>query len=260
MTEPYIVTGSYVVQREYALQKSPLDRALELMEGSALRFSLDAISDEKIRSSYTKNIKRMSQQVRDDVKAGKITAQEGVKFSHEMRNKIMMEHRKFTSAQGLAIVQKKKSEGKGLKTLLDMYSENLFQKGYDSLSEVEKNKVHYAILESSGRDNAKFTTGTKKMLIMGKLGVLVTAALATYQILNADNKPKEAARQGIIVGAGAVGGILAGMGVSALCGPGAPICAIAVVLAGTIAGGVAGEAVASSLDEELEELTHWDIF
>ncbi|MBC3209102.1 hypothetical protein HU755_20045 [Pseudomonas sp. SWRI111] len=260
MTEPYIVTGSYVVQREHALQDSPLDRALELMEGSALRFSLDAISDEKIRASYTKNIKRMSQQVRDDVKAGRITAQEGVKFSHEMRNKIMMEHRKFTSAQGLAIAQRKKKDGKGLKTLLDIYSENLFQKGYDSLSDVEKNKVHYAILESSGRDNARFTAGTKKMLVMGKLGVLVTAALATYQILKADNKPKEAARQGIIVGTGAVGGVLAGMGVSALCGPGAPICAIAVVLAGTIAGGVAGEAVASSLDEELEELTHWDIF
>jgi len=260
MTEPYIVTGSYVVQREHALQDSPLDRALELMEGSALRFSLDAISDEKIRASYTKNIKRMSQQVRDDVKAGRITAQEGVKFSHEMRNKIMMEHRKFTSAQGLAIAQRKKKDGKGLKTLLDIYSENLFQKGYDSLSDVEKNKVHYAILESSGRDNARFTAGTKKMLVMGKLGVLVTAALATYQILNADNKPKEAARQGIIVSSGAVGGVLAGMGVSALCGPGAPICAIAVVLAVTIAGGVAGEAVASSLDEELEELTHWDIF
>jgi hypothetical protein len=260
MTEPYIVTGSYVVQREHALQDSPLDRALELMEGSALRFSLDAISDEKIRASYTKNIKRMSQQVRDDVKAGRITAQEGVKFSHEMRNKIMMEHRKFTSAQGLAIAQRKKKDGKGLKTLLDIYSENFFQKGYDSLSDVEKNRVHYAILESSGRDNARFTAGTKKMLVMGKLGVLVTAALATYQILNADNKPKEAARQGIIIGSGAVGGVLAGMGVSALCGPGAPICAIAVVLAGTIAGGVAGEAVASSLDEELEELTHWDIF
>ncbi|UST84081.1 hypothetical protein [Pseudomonas siliginis] len=260
MTEPYMVTGSYVVQREHALQDSPLDRALELMEGSALRFSLDAISDEKIRASYTKNIKRMSQQVRDDVKAGRITAQEGVKFSHEMRNKIMMEHSKFTSAQGLAIAQRKKKDGKGLKTLLDIYSENLFQKGYDSLSDVEKNKVHYAILESSGRDNARFTAGTKKMLVLGKLGVLVTAALATYQILNADNKPKEAARQGIIVGSGAVGGVLAGMGVSALCGPGAPICAIAVVLAGTIADGVAGEAVASSLDEELEELTHWDIF
>ena len=74
--------------------------------------------------------------------------------------------------------------------------------------------------------------------------------------MNAENQPKEAARQGIIVGAGAVGGILAGMGVSAICGPAAPIRAIAVVLAGT----VAGEAVASSLDEEQEEFTHWDIF
>ena len=62
------------------------------------------------------------------------------------------------------------------------------------------------------------------------------------------------------MGSGAVGGLLAGLGVSALCGPGAPICAIAVVLVGSIAGGVAGEAVAHSLDEELEEFSHWDIF
>lgn len=61
---------------------------------------------------------------------------------------------------------------------------------------------------------------------------------------------------GIIVSADAAGGIFAGMGVSAICGPTASICAIAVVLPGT----VAGEAVASVLDEELEEFTYWDIF
>jgi hypothetical protein len=88
---------------------------------------------------------------------------------------------------------------------------------------------------------------------------LVTAALATYQILNAENKIKETARQGLIVGGGAAGGLLAGLGVSALCGPGAPICAFAVVIVGTIAGGVAGGTVADSLDEELEEFSHWDI-
>jgi hypothetical protein len=85
-------------------------------------------------------------------------------------------------------------------------------------------------------------------------------SVATYQILNAENKPKETARQGIIVGSGAVGGILAGMGVSAICGPGPPICAIAVVLVGSVAGGVASGAIADSLDEELEEFSHWDIF
>lgn len=260
MTEPYIVTGSYVIQREHALKDSPLDRALELMEGAALRFSLDAISDEKVRASYLKNIKRMSQQTLDDVKAGKITAQEGVQFSHEMRNKILIEHRKWTSAQGLAVVQRKKKDGRTLKWLLDRYSNELFKKSYESLSAAEQKKVHYTILESAGRDDAKFTKGTQKMMIMGKLGVLVTAALATYQILSAENKTKETARQGIVVGSGALGGVLAGMGVSAICGPGAPICAIAVVLVGSVAGGLAGGVVADSLDEELEELSHWDIF
>lgn len=47
---------------------------------------------------------------------------------------------------------------------------------------------------------------------------------------------------------------------SPLCGPGAPICAIAVVLVGSVAGGVAGGAVADSLDAELQEYSHWDIF
>lgn len=260
MTEPYIVTGSYIVQREHALRDAPLDRALELMEGAALRFSLDAISDEKVRSSYLKNIKRMSLQVLSDVNAGKITALEGVEFTHEMRNKIMMEHRKFTSAQGLAIVQKKKPDGRTLQSLFDRYSQQPFKKSYSSLSTAEQSKIHYFILEAAGRDDSKFTKGTQKMLIMGKLGTLVTAALATYQILNAENKPKETARQGVIIGGGAAGGLLAGMGVSAFCGPGAPFCAIAVVLAGSIAGGVAGGVVAESLDEELEEFSHWDIF
>jgi hypothetical protein len=177
-----------------------------------------------------------------------------------MRNKIMMEHRKFTSAQGLATVQKKKADGRTLQSLFDRYSERLFGKPYTSLSASEQSKVYYTILEAAGRDDATFTKGTQKMLIMGKIGTLVTAALAAYQILNAENKPKETARQGIVIGGGAAGGMLAGLGVSAICGPGAPFCAIAVVLIGSIAGGFVGGAVADSLDEELEEFSHWDIF
>lgn len=260
MTEPYLVTGSYIIQREHALQDSPLDRAIELMEGAALRFSLDAISDEKVRASYMSNIKRMSQQTLKDVKAGKITAHEGVVFSHEMRNKIMLEHRKFTSAQGLAIVQKKKPDGRTLASLFDRYAQQLFKKKYEALTQTEKTKIHYTILEAAGRDDASVTKGTQKMRMMGKIGILVTAALATYEILNADNKVKETARQGLIIGGGAAGGLLAGLGISALCGPGAPFCAIAVVLVGSIAGGVAGSTVADVLDDELEEFSHWDIF
>ncbi len=94
---------------------------------------------------------------------------------------------------------------------------------------------------------------------MGKVGILVTAAFATYEILNADNRIKETARQGMIIGGGAAGGFLAGLGVSLICGPGAP-CAIAVVLAGSAAGGIAGSLAADTLDDELEEFSKWEVF
>jgi outer membrane lipoprotein SlyB len=95
------------------------------------------------------------------------------------------------------------------------------------------------------------------MRVMGKVFIVVTAAIASYSIINAENKPKEAIKQGAIISGGAGGGWLAGLAVSSICGSDARVCAIAVVLAGTIAGGLAAEAVTDSFDEELEEFTQW---
>ncbi|MBC8945199.1 hypothetical protein [Xenorhabdus indica] len=55
------------------------------------------------------------------------------------------------------------------------------------------------------------------------------------------------------------GGSLAGLAVAPLCGPGAPVCATAVVLLGSIAGDVAGSVVADALDDEIEEVIRWAI-
>lgn len=54
--------------------------------------------------------------------------------------------------------------------------------------------------------------------------------------------------------------VLAGLGVSLICGPGAPFCAIAVVLAGSAAGGITGSLAADTLDDELEEFSKWEVF
>ncbi len=110
MTEPNLVTGSYVVKSEHTLDRSPLEMAIAGMEGAASRFSIDAIKDERVRASYEGNIRRMSQQIFAEVRAGNTSVEDATKFSNEMRNKIMFEHRKLTSAQGLAIAQKKRRE------------------------------------------------------------------------------------------------------------------------------------------------------
>ncbi|ROM91084.1 hypothetical protein [Pseudomonas brassicacearum] len=260
MTEPNLVTGSYIVKSEHTLYQSPLEMAVAGMEGAASRFSIDAIKDERVRVSYEKNIRRMAQQIFAEVKAGNISVEDGTKFSNEMRNKIMFEHRKLTSAQGLAIVQKKKKAGKTHADVLNEKSQAQFNKNYEQLSKTQQKEVLYRALERSGSANAKFTSGTKIMSVMGKVGIIMTAVLATYQILNADDKAKETARQATILGGGAAGSLLAGLGISVICGPGAPACAIAVVLIGSVAGGIAGGIAADTFDDELKELAHWDIF
>lgn len=146
-----------------------------------------------------------------------------------------------------------------VKNLLDKYAKRKYGLSIQDLSSKQKNTVYYEIIESAGRDNTQFTTATKQLKILGKVGILITASIATYEILDAENKPKETLKQSMQIGGGVVGGWLAGFAVAPLCGPGAPICAIAVVLLGGTAGGIAGSMAADSLDEEIEEFTQWNI-
>ena len=171
----------------------------------------------------------------------------------------MAEHRKFTSVQGLALAERHKKSPPSLDQLIDKYAKQKFGKDFKDLTPTQKSTIHYEILESSARDNPKFTAANKRLKVIGKVGILVTAALATHAVLTAENKPKEAIKQGMQIGGGVAGGWLAGLAVSAVCGPGAPICAISLVLLGSLAGGLAGSAAADSLDEELEEFTKWKI-
>ena len=89
--------------------------------------------------------------------------------------------------------------------------------------------------------------------------IVVTIAYAAYEISNADNKAKETIKQGASIGGGIAGTALAGLAVSAVCGPGAPVCAIALLIAGGIAGGLAASAVTDYFDDELEEFTKWSV-
>lgn len=177
-----------------------------------------------------------------------------------MRGKIVLEHRQYTSAQGLAIAERHKKTTPSLNHYLDKYAQEKYKLKFTDLNENQKSSIYYEIIKASGRDNVSFTTINKRLVIIGKVTVLVTATIATYQILNAENQKKEAIKQGVQISTGIAGGWLAGLAVTPICGPGAPFCAIAVVLIGSAAGGLAGFALTNTLDEEIEEFTKWEIF
>ena len=138
-------------------------------------------------------------------------------------------------------------------------SNKLYGKEFSQLAEIEKSKVYYVVIESSARSRPSVNAATKELRVAGKVSILVTATIALISIGLADNKEKEAITQGATIGGSLAGGWVAGLTVSAFCGPGAPVCALAVVLVGSAIGGIAASEVISAYDEELEEFTKWDI-
>jgi hypothetical protein len=254
------VGNSYYPVDQVHLLGSVLQEAIDGFEAAAARFGADAIHDTNLREIYKENINRMSASVLEEVKSGKMTVKQGAEFCNEMRNKIMAETRQVTSPARLAKLQLiKPDSGVPLEESLNKYSVDLYKKPFSTLTGAERTKAYYSVIESAGRDNAKVTAGTKKLQIQGKVLILVTAVLAVGNVVLAENKKKEVIRQGAIIGGGLGGGFAAGLTVSWICGPAAPVCATAVVLIGSVAGGILAEAVVDTFDEELEEFTKWQI-
>jgi hypothetical protein len=94
------------------------------------------------------------------------------------------------------------------------------------LSEAERNTVYYSVIETAGRPNATVNAKVRKLQVRAKVFLIITALLAADSIVNAKDKVREAARQGNIIAGGMLGGGLAGFGVSFICGPAEPVCAV----------------------------------
>ena len=234
-----------------------LEKQLEIFEGTAIKFASDFIEDAHARSLYQSNIQRVSLNIMEEVKKQKIPVSEASRYVNSLRNQIMMDVRSITSTHGLARAQSKKMHGMSYEKTLERY--NKTGKPFNSLSKEQKSKIYYKIIESGGRDNIKISISNRRLEILGKITLLMTATLAIYAIANADNHAKESIRQGVAISGGVAGGILASLGVSTVCGPGAPVCAIALILAGSISGGILASEVNDMLDEEYEEWTKWNI-
>jgi len=250
---------NYMARQDHQVDDDTLEHALESFEGAALKFSSGFINDARRRDNYNSNVKRVKAQVLAQVNAGKVSIKEAAEFCYEARNKIMAEARQKTSVPGRAIAEKRKVVSPELEKLLDEKAGKKFGKSFAALNAEQKNAMYYEIVESSARPNTGFNTLNRVLKVSGKVLIVVTVAYATYEIANAENKQKELIKQGITISGGFAGTTLASFAVSTVCGPGAPFCAIGLMLAGGVASGWAASKLADSLDDEIEEFTKWTI-
>jgi hypothetical protein len=251
--------GPYQTKHEHVLEGDILQAARNALESAAAKFSTDAISDAAVRARYASGIKRVSLMVQIEVDAGHMSIADGAKYCNELRNQILVETRKVTSSAARAYAEKKKPVGPTLQESLDKYSRKTYGKSFAELSEAERSRVSYSVIESAGRNDAAVTAGTRKLRVAGKVGILITGGLAAHAILTAPNKIQETARQGTVIQGGVLGGYLAGLATTWVCGPGAPLCALAVAILGVAVGSIATEVAFNAYEDEIEEFGAWGI-
>lgn len=244
--------GQYQTKAEHSLAGSVLQAAIDSYEGTANRLALDMIKDESVRRKYQAHIKKISTEVKTQVDSGAMTVKEGAEYCNQMRDKLFLEYRKFTSPQGVAKAQEIKLSAKGFDFYLNKYAQQKFGRPFVELSPSQRGEVYYEVIESAGRDNARVTVKAAKLQALGKSLILVTAVLAVGEIARAKDKVKETARQGSIIAAGMIGGAMAGAAVSFVCGPAEPACAYVTVAIGSNLGGMAGQVVFDFYQEELD--------
>lgn len=252
-----VASGSFNTQKTHDIKSAILESAIADYEAIGTTFAVNAISDDKVRQQYVKHIKEISDQVRQEVGQGSMTVKDGAEYCSQLRDKLFVEYRKYTSAVGVAQAEKLKLQARGFDYYLNKYAQAQFGKNFDALTTEERNAVYYTVLKKAGGGNTEVTTKVRRLQVSARVAIIFTAILATGEVVAAKDKVKEAARQGSIIAGGMIGGSLAGFAVSFVCGPAEPACAVALVFIGSNLGGMAGEAANDMYQEELPVFMHW---
>jgi hypothetical protein len=232
--------------------------ALEDMAVTARNFGAAYIQDANARSNYVRKIEDMSRKVLADVRAGRATPEAAAEFARNMRNAIMEETRRESSALGKAAAQGLKPSGKTLAELVEEKVAKLFPgKGFADLARADRERVFEEIIESAGHSRPSVTAMIPRWRLMGRGCLLFTIGVGIYNVWTAENKVQAGLNEVIIFGGGAAGGALAGAATGLVCGPGAPFCSTALFIVGGIMGSLAAQAGTALYADELREFSSW---
>jgi hypothetical protein len=203
-----------------------LQRALAELQATASNFAAFCIRDHRVRLQYAQDIQAVSREFIDAVNAGRVTPTAAAEQVNHLRNQIMDLARLRSSPAGRAYATRLKQRGKTLGELAEKYAERLFRKPSAALSEPQRAAVYSEIVAAGGRADQSVMALSRTLGRVGRRLFLVSLAVATYEIYEAEDKPREVARQGVLAGAGIAGGWAAGVGAVTVgaCAATAPVC------------------------------------
>jgi hypothetical protein len=215
--------------------RKTFERSARSLETEIANAGAHLTIDGTARFAYTREIRRMTDKLREGASSGKISWAEAAEEAQEARNVVMEIIRGRSTPVGRAIAQRLKAEGKTLNELIARQTAKQFgaHAEFARLPPGQQNSVYAAIVASAGKSNPKVTAAMGRLAHCGRGLLVVSLAMSVYTIANADDKVEaskaELAYTGAGIGGGVAGGALAGLA----CGPGAPAC----VTVGAFVGG-----------------------
>jgi hypothetical protein len=198
-----------------------------------------AANDAHVRELYVKRVTALARDLRQAVANGSLTWKQAAEQAQTLRNDVMDTLRRRTSPYGATIARGMKRTGKSLNTLVAEKTLELFgpRATFANLSEVQRNTVYGAIVDSAGKANPRVNASMGRMRAAGRALLLLSLAISVYTIATADDKADAALKETATMGASIAGGIAGGAIAGLACGPGAPVCvAIGMFVGGALAG------------------------
>jgi hypothetical protein len=245
-----------LTQRQY----DELQKSLDGLKVVANNFAIRFINDVAARRKYNELTKQMSDDIMHDVKSGKITPLQGADKAKTARNIIMEQVRRITSDIGKAEAEAMKAVGKTLYELENKYALELFKKQFIALTEAERNQVFLKIIARSGKPQAAMNLKMRKLGRAGRLMIILTIAVAVYNVTTAGDKAAAAQREAVTFGGGFLGGAAGGVLAGLACGPGAPVCSTIGVFIGGILGAIGSDYLFDFFSSDSEESLVFDNF
>jgi len=215
--------------------RKPFDEVIRAFKAEIANAGAHLLIDATVRNLYATKIDEMAKELTGQVKSGAITWSDAAKQAQENRNEIMNFLRRRSTPVGRSIAERLKRTGKSLNELIAKNAIEMHGSGvrFETLSTLEKNKIYERIVQSAGRSNVEVTTLTRRLGTAGRGLVVISVALAVYNIAVAENKMQAAGHEAATMGAGIAGGVTGGALAGLACGPGAPVC----VTVGAFVGG-----------------------
>jgi hypothetical protein len=213
-----------------------MESALSLLKAETINFGYRYINDSEVRGSYIRQSEFLAKTIRWELECGRLSPQEAAMDANQIRNAIMDAHRIDSSDVGRSKAEQLKRHGKPLWVLEEEKADMLFGRKFDSLSQIEKNRVWLEIVDSSGRPRPAVNAMNVRIARVGRALLFASVAISVYNIATADDTGRQIAKEGVSAGAGVLGGMAGGALAGIACGPASPICVtIGVFVGGAMA-------------------------